>query len=333
MKQLLLQYSIRLQVLLLVAFCTLIGWVMISVVFVSTHPLEENYWMAGPDDDFARLWQSVKEIRAREDASRPQVVLLGSSALRESIVTPQYLEQQNFLVDWHLLTPGDLLPVEALQVVSALPTDMTGVLFVEVSMRTLSTSLSVTKRVVARPRFPEQPLKFQAALWKDGFPVGSGLGVISFYASRLRLSEPLQVPINDWIFHQVDYMDPSLVDWDHLEQKQLESLQNIEDNVSVNLKIYQRILHLAPPNMKVVWIASPRNREWESTLNPGQYPDVYVNTLRQLEEWASHSVVVLDSDLKGQDYLDHGHIVSASGRRSSTDKLLQSVTELTGESK
>ncbi len=330
MKQLLLQYSIRLQVLLLVAFCTLFCWVLISVVFVSMHPLEENYWMAGPDDDFARLWQSVKEIHATDDASRPQVVLVGSSALRESIVTPEYLEQQNALVDWHLLTPGDLLTVEALQVVSSLPKDMSGVLFVEVSMRTLSTSLSVTKRVVARPRFPEQPLTFQAALWREGLPVGSGLGVISFYAARLQLSDPLQVPINDWLFHQVDYMDTSHVNWEHLEQKHFESLQNIEENVSVNLRLYQRILHLAPPKMKVVWISSPRNREWESTLNAGQHPDVYVNALSQLEEWSSHPVVVLDSDLRRQDYLDHGHIVTAIGRRTSTDRLLQSVEELSG---
>ena len=90
------------------------------------------------------------------------------------------------------------------EVVSALPMDMSGLLFVEVSMRTLSTSVSVTKRVVTRPRFPEQSLNFQTALWKEGLPVGSGFGVVSFYASRMRLSWPLQVPINDWVFHQVE---------------------------------------------------------------------------------------------------------------------------------
>ena len=125
-------------------------------------------------------------------------------------------------------------------------------------------------------------------------------------------------------------MDPSLVDWHHLEQKQFEAIQNIEENVSVNLMLYQRILELAPNNMKVVWIASPRNRDWESTLNGGQYPDVYVDALRKLEEWSSHPVVVLDSDLKGQDYLDHGHIVTATGRKVSTDRLLQSVHDLIG---
>ena len=68
-------------------------------------------------------------------------------------------------------------------------------------------------------------------------------------------------------------------------------------------------------------------------LDAGQYPDVYVNALRQLEEWTSHPVVVLDSDLKGQDYLDHGHIVTATGRKVSTERLLLSVQELIGDPK
>lgn len=297
------------------------------------HPLEDNYWIAGPDDDFARLWQSVKEMRSTADDSRTQVVLVGSSALRESIVAPDYLQQQMGSVDWRLFTPGDLLPVESLQIVSALPTDMKGVLFVEVSMRTLSTSLSTTKRVVTRPRFPEQPLKFQAGLWRKGLPVGSGLGKISFYASRLRLSNPFQVPINDWLFHQVDFMDKNLVDWHHLEQKHMESFRNIEKNVPVNLTLYQLMMELAPPNMKVVWIATPRNRDWESTLNSGPYPQVYTNALEQLEAWSGHPVIVVDFDLQARHYVDHGHIVTPIGRRISTDRLLRSVQELTGRTK
>ena len=304
-----------------------------SVIFVSMHPLEDNYWIAGPDDDFARLWQSVKEMRSTADDSRTQVVLVGSSALRESIVAPDYLHQQNGSVDWRLFTPGDLLPVESLQIVSALPTDMEGVLLIEVSMRTLSTSLSTTKRVVNRPRFPEQPLKFYTGLWRKRLPVGSGLGKISFYASRLSLSDPFRVPINDWLFHQVDFMDKNLVDWHHLEQKHLESFRNIEKNVPVNLTLYQLMMELAPPNMKVVWIATPRNRDWESTLNSGGYPEVYMNALEQLEAWSGHPVIVVDSDLNARHYVDHGHIVTPIGRRISTDRLLRAVEELTGRTK
>lgn len=304
-----------------------------SVVFVLVHPLEDNYWIAGPDDDFARLWQSLKQIRSVDYTSRPQIVLVGSSALRESIVAPDYLRQQNSAVDWRLLTPGDLLTVEALQVVSALPRDMHGVLLVEVSMRTLSTPLATTKRVVARPRFPEQPLKFQTALWRQGLPIGNGLGAVSFYASRFQLSAPVKAPINDWLFHQVDFMDPNLINWDRLEQKQVESLRNIGQNVSLNLMLYQLMMDLAPPNMQIAWIAAPRNRDWESTLDEDLSPQVYTDALGQLEDWSNHSVIVLDGDLKGRHYVDHGHIVTPIGRRISTDRLLKSVQDLIGRSR
>ena len=126
-------------------------------------------------------------------------------------------------------------------------------------------------------------------------------------------------------------MDPSLVDWAHLEQKHFESLHNIEDNVSTNLKLYQMMVQLAPPNMKIVWIAAPRNREWESTLSAGQYPVTYKTALDELTTWSSRSVIVLDSDLDSRHYLDHGHIVTAVGRRICTDRLLYAVKELTRE--
>ena len=128
-------------------------------------------------------------------------------------------------------------------------------------------------------------------------------------------------------------MDKNLVDWHHLEQKHLESFRNIEKNVPVNLTLYQLMMELAPPNMKVVWIATPRNRDWESTLNSGGYPQVYMNALEQLEAWSGHPVIVVDSDLNARHYVDHGHIVTPIGRRISTDRLLRAVEELTGITK
>ena len=89
------------------------------------------------------------------------------------------------------------------------------------------------------------------------------------------------------------------------------------------------MVRLAPPNMKIVWIASPRNREWESTLGAGQYPEAYKTALEELAAWSSRSVLVLDSDLSRQHYLDHGHIVTEVGRRVCTDRLLYAVKGLT----
>ena len=297
-------------------------------VLVATHPLEDNYWIAGPDDDFAHLWQSIKAIRSSDYRSKSQVVLVGSSALREAIVSPKYLYEENPTVDWHLLTPGDLLSVETLQIVTSLPKDMEGLLFIEVSQRTLSTPVSVTRRVVSRPRFPEQSWTFQTALWKNGLPVGNGLGKVTFYASRMQWMHPLAIPINDWMFHQVDYIDPSIIDWRLLEQKYLMSQQSLVANIDVNLTLYRLIQEHAPAKMRIVWIASPRNREWESSLPKNPEHELLSTSLHQLESSVSQSIIVLDAGLESRHYVDHGHIVTIEGRTLSTTALLNAVHQL-----
>jgi len=330
--ELLSKLPVRFSQVLAISFCTSCFWVLCAFVFVAIHPIKDNHWIAGPDDDFAYLYQQSQRLSFQTDlAESERVVLIGSSALRESIVSPEYLVEHMPEVDWDILAPGDLLPVEALQVVCSLPNDMTGFLFVEVSSRTLSTPKSAFKQAVLKPRFPIQPFEFQWLLRREGYTPGSGLGLLTFYTSRWDWRNPTQVPLNDWLFHQVDYFDPNKVDWDALEDKYIESHESMGQYAADNIRLYQLIKENAPANMKVVWILSPRNRQWEQTLD-GQYSNLskqaYLDALSVLEQSVDTPLVVLDEELNKNDYLDHSHIVTKRGRQQATERLLNVVRSL-----
>ena len=323
---------VRFPQVLAISFCTVCFWGLCAAVFVALHPISDNHWIAGPDDDFAYLYQQIHRLSFQSDlAEREHIVLIGSSALRESIVSPGYLVEHMPEVEWDVLAPGDLLPVEALQIVCSLPNDMTGVLFVEVSSRTLSTLKSATQQAVLKPRFPIQPFEFQLLLRKEGYTTGPGLGFLTFYTSRWDWRNPTQVPLNDWLFHQVDYFDPNNVDWDALEEKYIESHASMSQYAASNIRLYQLIKENAPVNMKVVWVLSPRNLQWEQTLE-GRYSilskSAYLDALSVLEQSVDTPLVVLDDGLYRNDYLDHSHIVTKRGRRQTTERLLDVVRSL-----
>lgn len=332
MSELLSKLPVRFPQVLAISFCTVCFWGLCAVLFVAIHPIKDNHWIAGPDDDFAHLYQQSKRLSLQADlAEREHIVLIGSSALRESIVSPEYLVEHMPEVDWDILSPGDLLPVEALQVVCSLPNDMTGVLFVEVSSRTLSTPKSAFKQAILNPRFPIQPFEFQLQLRREGYTTGPGLGLLTFYTSRWDWRHPTQVPLNDWLFHQVDYFDPNKVDWDVLEDKYIESHATMSQYAADNIRLYQLIKENAPVNMKVVWVLSPRNRQWEQTLE-SRYSTLskqtYLAALSVLEQSVGTPLVVLDEELNRNDYLDHSHIVTKRGRLQATERLLHVVRSL-----
>ena len=323
------KFSVRFPQVLGVSFCTVCLWGLFATVFVAVHPIQDNHWIAGPDDDFAQLYQQVTRLTSQSSSTaRDHIVLIGSSALREAIVSPEYLATDMPGVDWNILAPGDLLPVEALQIVCALPRDWKGMLFVEVSTRTLSTSRSATEQVVLKPRFPIQPLHLQFALRTEGYVTGLGLGLLTFYTSRWDWRAPTQVPINDWLFHQVDYFDASLVDWNALGDTYIENHRAIAQHAADNLRLYDLITENAPSNMTLVWLASPRNHQWEQTIDIQHLPaskQSYVDALSVLEQHIGTELVVLDEGLSKSDYLDHSHIVTAQGRKQATERLLEVV--------
>lgn len=332
MSELLSKLPVRFPQVLAVSFCMICFWGLCAVFFVARHPIKDNHWIAGPDDDFAHLYQQSQRLSFQSDlAEREHIVLIGSSALRESIVSTGYLVEHMPEVDWDILAPGDLLPVEALQVVCSLPNDMRGVLFVEVSSRTLSTPKSATKQAVLKPRFPSQPFEFQLLLRKEGYTTGPGLGLLTFYTSRWDWTNPTQAPLNDWLFHQVDYFDVHNVDWETLEDKYIESHMSMSQYAADNVRLYQLIKENAPVNMNVVWVRSPRNFQWEQTLD-ARYPTLskraYLDALSVLEQSVDTPLVVLDEGLDRNDYLDHSHIVTKRGRQQATERLLDVVRSL-----
>ena len=66
--------------------------------------------------------------------------------------------------------------------------------------------------------------------------------------------------------------------------------------------------------MQIVWIASPRNREWEASLGKHGISKGLSTSLHQLENMVSQPILVLDEGLERHHYVDHGHIVTTEGR-------------------
>ncbi len=85
--------------------------------YLSTFPISEGYWISKPDDDYANLFRIVSSFE--EEPSQEKVILIGSSALREAIVSPEHLRdnlrerRQN--IQLQLCTAGDLSLVEMAQ--------------------------------------------------------------------------------------------------------------------------------------------------------------------------------------------------------------------------
>ena len=316
-----LQSWLRLNYILWVALLTVGVQIGMVWIWFAQHPMEKGYWVAGPDDDYAQL---VSAVEAIQTSKAPAVVLVGSSALREAIVSPDELRRQRSNKSWHVLTAGDLYPIEMAQVVSELPRDLEGVLLLEVSLRTLSVAPSTSQQLTTKPRLPYQGVQFQQTVLKSGYTPGLGIGWLSFYLSRWNILEPMKIPYERWLFHQVDFIEPSQIDWGEVFAKKERWLEAISMHVETNVHLLKTIVDMAPPQMRVAFIASPRNPKWVD-FHP-QDPDgwtQYEGALKELQNVVHHPIIKIDEGISAEHFLDHGHIRTLMGRQLATQNILQ----------
>lgn len=316
--------SLRLERVLIVAGVVLLLCILACVLWLRQFPLDQGYWVSGPDDDYAQLLTQVESITV---SSKPALVVVGSSALREALTTVDELKRDKPEYDWNLLTAGDLFLVEAAQVVAALPRELSGVLLIEASMRLLSTSPETTQQLLSKPRFPIQNWRFMMQMMGLGYTPSLGLGQVSFYLSRWDWFDPQVIPREQWLFHQVDYIDLDQIDLSRSGQKGENWLDDLPLYVHNNLTIFNVIQTLAPPKMSVGLIHSPRNPEWQDALEKHPSWSEYQQTLTMLESDFIGTILEIDNGVGSQHFLDHGHIRTLKGRQIATANFLRNLEE------
>lgn len=320
--------SLRLEKVLLVAGVVVLFGMGVCFKWLSRFPLQQGYWVAGPDDDYAQLLLQVESVSASE---KQTMILVGSSALREAFTNSDDLARNMPEYDWYLLTAGDLYLVETAQIVAALPRELSGVLLIETSMRILSTDSSTTQQIISKPRFPIQNWRFLTEMVRLGYTPSLGLGYASFYLSRWKWSRPTHVPREQWLFHQVDYIGIEQIDWERSVRKGELWLTELPLHLQGNLKLLKAIQQLAPPNMRVLLIESPRNSKWLNSLMKHPSWSVYQDTLAQLEMDFGGTTIQIDEGVESGNFLDHGHIRTLTGRKIATKNFLHSIAGIVHE--
>jgi hypothetical protein len=194
-------------------------------------------------------------------------------------------------------------------------------------MRLLSTSPETTQELLSKPRFPIQNWRFVLQMMGLGYAPSLGFGHASFYLSRWSWSDPQSIPRERWLFHQVDYIDVDQIDWTRSEQKGEQWLNDLPLYVQNNLHIVNVIQSLAPPNMKVGLIHSPRNPKWLNVFeNHPSWAD-YQQTLTMLESQFIGTIMQIDDGVESHHFLDHGHIRTLIGRQTATANFLREFEE------
>lgn len=316
--------SLRIEKILLVAGLVVLLCGILCWSWFRRFPPEYGFWVSGRNDDYGQLLMQVESVHS---SRKPAIVLVGSSAMREAITTPHELKQRVPEYDWHILTAGDLYLVEMAQVVSSLPRDLSGLLLLEISMRLLSTDEDTTQKILYKPRFPTQNWLFSSQMSWLGYTPGMGLGRATFYLSRWNWHQPMHVPNELWDFHQVDHLISEQTEWTRSLAKGESWLNDLPTFVQDNLKLVRMIQNLAPPDIKIRLVQSPRNPQWLKVLNEHPSWSIYQQALQGLEEMNHGRIFRIDTGVDARNYWDHGHIRTLTGRKIATENLFNIVAE------
>lgn len=312
-------------------FCTL--WVLL-IGRIQHFPIEDGYWIASPSDDFANLYRNSQILS--QPISEKQVIVIGSSALRESLQYPKIIVQKLKRIQarskLRILTAGDLNQVEMSQLITLLPEETQGVLFLEISERLLGLSPTQAQILVSKSRLPFISVSYQKLLIEQGLrpPLSSNLG--GFYVSRVQASWTKLAPKEEWRFHQVG------LEGKHPKSAYPKLAKTLENWSSLSLQhgawnqdFFERIILEIPKDLKVFFILPPRNPEIE--LLALETPDgiishkIFQERLQYFAENYQIPTITIDDGITAQNYIDHGHIWSEKARASCTNRLLEKVSE------
>lgn len=302
-------------------------WLLL-IFRISQFPIQEGYWVASSNDDFANLYRQSQMLSF--PSSRPQIILLASSSIREALQHPEsFLPRIKELPrspDLRLLTAGDLNQLEMAQILTLLPRDMKGVLFLEFSERLLGLTPDVLQQQVSKSRLPYAPFRYQKFLLSQGLRPPIFPNYPAFYAARMQTSWTNLAPQEKWNFHQVGLSEkhpPS--DYPRLAKNIIKWTELSVENAHWNQEFFRQLIQLSPPKMKIIFILPPRNPDIESLVQESEIFLQHQENFQEIVASFDIPVVSIHQNIPAQDYVDHGHIWSEKAREQCTQEFLHHI--------
>ena len=320
------------------ALLTALATVLAAVTFIDERALKGD-WMATFDgDDFAFLAGAAE--RATDDDDGPELLILGSSALREAIEGPAQLGQITGFRRVATLTAGGLTHLEALQLIDHLAPNPGRLVLLELSERGLSMDTAESQGLIDAPRLPLDGPTFDAAVAAAGLrPRAPRFEALALRHARFFLARPqaLRNLLNgppQALFHQADQLKTaSAADWDRWERRLAGWYRALPAEADRNTLLYVKLIEgLRARGGRVALVEAPRNPALveralraegaEAGFRDGQGRAQALADAVRAPRWRPAAGIL------AQDYVDYAHITTASGRARFTEALAREIRGL-----
>lgn len=323
-----------------IALLTALLTVLAAVTYIDERALKGD-WMATFDgDDFAFLAGAAE--RATDDAKDegPELLILGSSALREAIEGPAQLGQVTGFLRVQSLTAGGLTHLEALQLIDHLAPNPGRLVLLELSERSLSMDSAESQGLIDAPRLPLDGPTFDAAVAAAGLrPRAPRFEALALRHARFFLARPQAVRnlLNgppQALFHQADHLKTaSAADWDRWERRLVGWYRALPAEADRNTLLYVKLIEgLRARGGRVALVEAPRNPALlERALRAEGAEAGFREGQRRAQALADAVGAPRWRPAKGipaQDYVDYAHIITASGRGRFTEALASQIQGL-----
>ena len=299
--------------------------------YLSTFSPKLGYWVAHPQDDYGHLYRQVHSLPTE---SHNAIYLIGSSATREAIVSPNELQRMlGPTHPVHLLMAGDLYPVEMAQIIAQIPTDAAGILVLETSLRNFSLSPEKMQSLITGAHLPVAPLSYQKMLLEHGYTPPVLTNMLSFMAVRVTPSIRRPVPNVPWKFHQVEgQRPPTDEDWTRMIDELHFAAAEFQQHREHNLAFFRALLNLIPPTLKIALLDAPRNPDVIEKAKQNtayrQAQQAHQIMLADLAAELDIEVWSLHQDIPSDNFLDDAHIKTLPARITYTTTLADHLRRL-----
>ena len=317
-----------------------------AITFIDERALKGD-WMATFDgDDFAFLagaaergTADAKDTKDAKDEG-PELLIIGSSALREAILSPQQLGQITGIGRVQTLTAGGLTHLEALQLVDHLAPNPGRLVLLELSERGLSMDTAESQGLIDAPRLPLDGPTFDAAVAAAGLrPRAPRFEALALRHARFFLARPQAIRnlLNgppQALFHQADHLKTaSAADWDRWERRLVGWFRALPTEADRNTLLYVKLIEgLRARGGRLALVEAPRNPALlERALRAEGAEAGFREGQRRAQALADAVRAPRWRPAKGipaQDYVDYAHIITASGRTRFTEALASQIRGL-----
>lgn len=296
-------------------------------------------WMATFDgDDYAFLAGAA--LRGATAPARPELVLIGSSALREAVSSPEGLAQITGYPSARALTAGGLSHIEALQLVDQLSPNPTRVVVLELSERCLAMGLAESQALIDAPRLPLDGPTFEAGVAAAGLrpraPRSSRLALrhARFFLARPQALRNLLDGPPGFAYHQADRLQAaSAEDWARWERRLVGWYRALpaeaERNTLLMVKLIEglrarggRVALVEPPRHPGLVERALKAEGGEAGFREGQ------QRARALAAAVGAPLWRPARGVPAQEYVDYAHIATPLGRQRFTEALASAIRDL-----